>query len=290
MRSSMITPLRRRRRRRCSGLSTPIAARRLASGRNFAVLANAPRRRRIFGLRHRPDVIRARAHRGQHLVDHRRREVVDELEVHLHARRAVARRQTLDFFVGEEPVRRRSEMADAELLAEVRHDVFGVLDRARQAAADLQHVLADRPPEKQRVERDRRLDDGRRHVEQLRSEAHRFATDVAFVLLKQMHHRKQRRALVLVLRDDPLGLGLQPAKRRKVASCTERSSSSAQLGAARRSAHRSTSPKTGSSEPIMTTRSAIRLPTAMPLSTCRLYILGGRVRTRYGRFSPLLTT
>ncbi len=54
--------------------------------------------------------------------------------------------------------------------------------------------------------------------------------------------------------------------------------------------HRSTSPKTGSSEPIITTRSAIKLPGAMALSAWRLYMLGGRVRIRHGRFSPLLTT
>ena len=37
--------------------------------------------------------------------------------------------------------------------------------------------------------------------------------------------------------------------------------------------YRSTSPNTGSSDPIITTRSAIKFPGAMPLSACRLYML-----------------
>ena len=43
---------------------------------------------------------------------------------------------------------------------------------------------------------------------QFRGEAHCLAAHVAFVLLEQVHHRQQRRALVLVLRDDPFALGL----------------------------------------------------------------------------------
>ena len=92
-------------------------------------------------LRQRRDVVRPAAHRREHVVDHLRREVVLEAQVDLHARRAIAGRETLDFFVGKEAVGAGLEMADAEMLAEVRHDLFGAVDDAREIAADLQHVL-----------------------------------------------------------------------------------------------------------------------------------------------------
>ncbi len=106
---------------------------RLSAARDLRVLRNLPRARRHLGLRHRRRHVRARPHRRDHLVDLLRRQIVHELEVHFHTRRAVARRQTLDFLVGEKPVVRRLQMADAQLLAQVCHDVFGAVDRARQA-------------------------------------------------------------------------------------------------------------------------------------------------------------
>ena len=150
-----------------------------------------------------------------------------------------------------------------------------------KSAADLQHVLSDRPPVEQRIERNRRLHLGRRQIQHLRRRLIASATDIAFVLLKQMHHRQQRRPLLLVLRDQPLALRLEPLQQRRKVVLTLRHFEAWH--------HRSTSPKTGSSEPIMTTMSAIRFPGAMPLSACRLYMHGGRVRTRHGRLSPLQT-
>ena len=90
-------------------------------------------------------------------------------------RRAIAGRETLDLFVRKEPVRGRLQMPDAELLAKVRHDVFGAVDRAREPATDLQHVLPDRPAVEQRVKRDRAFDFSRCDLEHLRRRAHRFA-------------------------------------------------------------------------------------------------------------------
>ncbi|MGC1760641.1 MAG: hypothetical protein WA742_14915 [Candidatus Cybelea sp.] len=74
---------------------------RLPATRDLCVLRNLPRYPGYLGLHHRRDRIGTRAHRADHLVDHRWRQVVDELEIHFHARCTIAGRQTLDLLVRE---------------------------------------------------------------------------------------------------------------------------------------------------------------------------------------------
>src|SRR5665213_2760465 len=270
------------------GVRNAHAAGRFTAGLRF----DLPGTRGRFGLRARLDVVGAGAHRKKHVVDHFRREVVLEAQVHLHARRAVAGGETFDFLIRKEAVVGRLEMADAELLAKVGHDLLGAVEDAREIAANLEHVAPDRPAIEQRVERDRRLDDRERQLEQVGDRRERVGRCVAFALLEEMRHWDQRAARILVQPDQRFALRPQfgeqlievVARPRNV-----RIPGRHELGAALGGAHRSTSPKTGSSEPIITTISAMYSPTAIFLRTCRLYIDGGRVRTRHGRLSPLET-
>src|SRR5579883_1789165 len=230
------------------------------------VLGNLPGPLRLARLGERLHRIRPRAHGRQHLVDELRREVVDEFEVHLHAGGAMARRQAFDLFIREESVVGRLEVPDPKLLAEIGHDLLGVLDHARETAADLQHVFADRLAEKQRVKRDDRLDDRRREAEHLRSRPHRLTRDETFFFLKAVHHGEERRARFLILGDDRFELGTQPLEQRRKIDRRRRRRVRKPLLRAHR-AHRSTSPKTGSREPMITTMSAMSSPIVSVLSS-----------------------
>src|SRR5579872_265583 len=136
-------------------------------------------------------------------------------------------------------------MPDAELLAEVRHDVFRPVDRARKIPAHLQHVFADGFAEQQRVERDRRLDDCEGHADPFGGLFHRLGRNEAFFFLKAPDDLERRGTGIFVARNYLLGF-------------------------IRQVDHRSTSPNTGSSEPIQTTMSAMSSPMASFLSTWRL--------------------
>ena len=103
-------------------------------------------------------------------------------------------------------------------------------------------------PEKQRVERDRRFDHRERQVEQSRPRPHRFGRDVAFVFLKEM----QRSAAARCAFSDRVAISRSALRLR---ACAQNFGEVARL---ERAVHRSTSPKTGSSEPIITTMSAIK--------------------------------
>ena len=113
MRSNITSPLASPTPPALLGFETPTRAGRLEAG----VLRDLPGPPRPHGLRQRRDLVGAAAHRGEHRVDRFAGEIVDELEVDLRARRAVAGRQALDLFVRDQPVGRRLEMLDAELLA-----------------------------------------------------------------------------------------------------------------------------------------------------------------------------
>jgi hypothetical protein len=181
------------------------------------VVRNHPRVARLLRLRHRRDLVTPRAHRVEHLVDLLRSQIVRELEIDLHARRAIAGRKALDFLVRENSVRGRLQMSDPELLVKVGHDVFRAVDGARQTPADLQHVLADRPRIEQRIKGNRRLNLRHRKLEHFRRGLHRLRAYETLVLLEQMHQRQQRRPSLLVLRNNFLTAWLKPlAQRRKV--------------------------------------------------------------------------
>src|SRR5580704_279562 len=84
---------------RVVGIRDANRAGRLSPARDLRVRGNRPRAAGRLSLRHRRHPIRARAYRVEHRVDLLGRQIVDELEVDLHARRAVAGRETLNLFV-----------------------------------------------------------------------------------------------------------------------------------------------------------------------------------------------
>src|SRR5580700_1248184 len=177
---------------------------------DLRILRYRPRIAGSIRLRHRRHGITARPHGYEHFIDLLRRQIVDEIEVHLHARRAIAGRETLDLFVREQTIGRRLQVPDTELLAKVRHDIFGAVDRAREPPADLQYVLPHRPPVEQRVERDRAFDFSRSNLEHFRRRVHRLRAHEALMLLKQVRDRQQRRPPLLVSRNDLIAIRPQP--------------------------------------------------------------------------------
>ncbi len=129
------------------------------------------------------------------------------------ARSQAARHSTSSY--EKSPSLGRLKVSDAELLSKVCHDVFGAVDDAGQSATNLQDVLSDRPPIKQRIERNRAFHFSGCDLEHFRRGMHRLRAHEALMLLKQMHNRQKRRPLLLVPRDDRFALRSQPLEQRR---------------------------------------------------------------------------
>src|SRR5579863_5860561 len=195
-------------------------------------------------------------------VEVRGRHVVMVLQIVLQARRLVACREAFDLFVGDEAVVGGAAVGDAESRADVRAQLIGAAEHARERPTDLDDVFADGPLEQQRIERCDRLDLAARESGQRGGVVERRGGHIAVLVLAVLQERDERALRVVVLRDE------------RAPACF----------ALRR--HRSTSPNTGSKLPMMATTSAMRLPGASFLRACRLYKEGGRQRTRQGLLPP----
>src|SRR5579872_4724557 len=220
--------------------------------------------RRMLRLDERRDVERPGAHRRDHLVDAVRRQVIHVTQIDLHARRAMALPKALYLLIGKEAVVGGFQLADSQALAEALHDLLGAPQHARKVPADLKIVLADRTPIEQGVERDDALALSLRHAADVGDVVDNFARNIPDVVLKQVDQRQKGTAALRILRDDPVDLRLQ--LRPQLREVYSAHSAALRLFAC----HRSTSPKTGSSDPIITTTSAIRFPAAIFFSACRL--------------------
>src|SRR5215469_17351598 len=179
-------------------------------------------------------------------VELSRRHVVVVLQVVLETRRLVARRETLDLFVRDEAVGGRAAVGDAEARSRVPAQFVGAAEHARERAAHLNDVLADRALEEQRVERCDRLDLAARQAGQGRRVVERGGCHVTVFFLAILQERDERALRVVMGCDERPPLRFADGR------------------------HRSTSPKTGSRLPMIATTSAMRLPGARRLSACRL--------------------
>ena len=189
--------------------------------------------------------------------------------VHLEARGLRARGLALRVLQREQPVGRRRAGLDPELVLGVVHQLLGPHQRTRQRAADVDEVLAGGLEPEHLVERGRaehlgRSDRHRVGGQQFGDVTHRVLGDVAVLLLREVHERDQRRLRLRVAGDDLAG---------------ERD---IRIG----ESHRSTSPRTGSTEEITATASATRPPRIMCGRHWMLANEGPRMCMRYGVAVP----
>ena len=139
---------------------------------------------------------------------------------------------------------------------------------ARDVGADVDAVLADRMELKHLIETCGAVHLGGRQVEHLGNMHHGILGYVTILFLRQMQQRNQRRLLARKSADYFLGDGYSFAGK---------------------TAHRSTSPSTGSIDEITATASATKPPRIMCGRHCTLTKLGARTCMRYGTAEPSLT-
>ncbi len=221
-----------------------------------------------------------RAVRWDLAVEHAGAQVVDEPVEHLvgHAepvavvdlqrRRLGARRLALGVGEGDQPVGRGAAGLDAQLLLGVVHQVVRAEQRARHRVADVDQVLADRLELEHLVERGRAEHLGRGGADQLADVHHGLVGDVAVLLLGHVEQGDRRRPRLRVAGDDLLG--------------------QRHVGVVQPGHYRSTSPRTGSTEEMTATASAIRPPCIMCGRHWMLTKLGPRMCSRYGLAPPSL--
>src|SRR5690349_14563521 len=165
---------------------------------------------------------------------------------------------------------------NAELLLARGDDIVGTAQPARRRGARLQEVFPDRLQVEHRVEGRDLVDPDGRHVEELRDMIHRGARQPVFVLaLGEVEEREHRAGLTArrILRDDPL-CRLEVLRRElEMRGLCDRSS-------VVMVAHRSISPKTMSSEPMIATTSASMWPRDRKSSPCRKAKPGARILQR----------
>ena len=136
------------------------------------------------------------------------------LVVHHDHRRPVTGAEALELHHREHAVGGGLVRLHVQVLAQFGGDLLGAVERARQRAAHLQHVGADRLGEEHHVVRDHVLDVGRRAADDLGDVAHRVAGDVALLRLHHVQRRDDRRlaALRRIVRAQLLELGaMSPA-------------------------------------------------------------------------------
>ena len=182
---------------------------------------------------------------------------------------------------------------DADRFAQFLGHALGAAQRARQRAADVHDVLADRLREEHRVVRHDVLDFGRRAANLLRHVRHRGRRQISLLVLRKVE-RVEDRGLPLVgriARDVGVELRLVLGRVRELAARL------CQLPlrlveAGRRvlhrgmKAHRSQSPMTTSLDPITATTSAISPPWTSFGSAWIAMNDGARILTRHGRLVP----
>ena len=208
---------------------------------------------------------------GAHVLDERAhlfgRQAFVPVVIHHHDRRAVAGAEAFHFEQRERAAGVGLPRLDADRLAQFLGHTLGAAQRARQRAADVDHVLADRPGEEHRVVRDDVLDLGGCASNLLRDVGHRRRGEVSLLVLRKIERVENRRLplvrriprhvgveLRLVLRrvrELAAGLGQLPFRLVE---------SGRRVLHRRMKAHRSQSPITTSLDPITATTSAIRPP------------------------------
>ncbi len=188
--------------------------------------------------------------------------------VHHHDRRPVAGAQALEFDERERAGRVRLPHADAKLVGERLGHALGAQEGARQRAADLQHVLADRRPVEHHVVARDVLHFGRRHVQNLRDMTHAVRRQVSLLLLDQVERGEHRRRFAIrwVFREDLVerraAFGRELKRRPLVRELALGLVQPLVVRHQRVKAHRSTSPMTTSVEPMTAITSAIIPPTS----------------------------
>src|SRR5206468_5805266 len=209
-----------------------------------------------------------------------------------HHRRPIAGAETLDFDERERAGLVGLPGVQADLLRDRFGDALGAVQRARQGAADLHHILADRASVEHRVEGHDVLDVGAGDAEQLGAVADRIGRDIALLLLRQIERRQDRRAAAIggIALDDLVEP--RPVLRRVdkrgpfLFELALGSMEAGVVGHLRMKAHRSTSPMTTSIDPITAMTSAINPPTIMRSSAWHASSDGARDFTRHGRLVP----
>ena len=174
--------------------------------------------------------------------------------VDLQARRLGARGLALGVLERDQPVGGRAAGLDAEAVLGVVHQLVGAQQHARHRPADVDEVLADRLELEHLVERRRAEHLGRRVPDQLGDVRHGVVRHVAVLLLGEVQQRDQRRLRPRVAPDDLLGdetLASEPATAAPSADPIWAGSvpdPDDPPGSRCGPTHRSTSPRTGSTE------------------------------------------